>query len=56
MIGDSEADIIGAARASMHSIWLARDREWTRHDVFPDVITANLIEAIHVVVTDEKVA
>ncbi len=50
MIGDSEADIIGADRADMHSVWLARDREWTRHDVSPDVIAASLIEALHVVV------
>jgi HAD superfamily hydrolase (TIGR01509 family) len=52
MIGDSEADILGADRAGMHSVWLARNREWNRHDVFPDVIAAGLIEAIHVVADD----
>jgi len=52
MIGDSEADIIGAEHAGMHSVWLARSREWTRDDLFPDIIAAGLTEAIHVVADD----
>ena len=49
MIGDAEADIIGAAQAGMHSAWLAREREWARDDVLPDVVAAGLTEALHVV-------
>ncbi len=49
MVGDAEADITGAAHTEMHSVWLARGRDWTRHDVLPDAIAASLAEALHVV-------
>ena len=49
MIGDSEADILGAAHAEMHTVWLARRRKWARDDVVPDVIAAGLTEALDTV-------
>lgn len=55
MIGDSDADIVGATRANMHSVWLARDREWARRDVFPDVVAANLPDGIRAVAASEEV-
>jgi HAD superfamily hydrolase (TIGR01509 family) len=44
MIGDGEADILGAARAGIRSVWLARGRAWHRADVRPDQV-ADGIEA-----------
>jgi putative hydrolase of the HAD superfamily len=35
MIGDGEADILGAHAAGLPSIWLTRGREWHRTDVTP---------------------
>ena len=49
MIGNSEADIIGAAQAGMHSVWLARNSKWALHDVIPDFIANTLTEALRVV-------
>lgn len=49
MIGDSEADIVGAARAGARSAWLTRGRTWTRHDLTPDVSAPTLTDALHAV-------
>jgi HAD superfamily hydrolase (TIGR01509 family) len=46
MIGDGEADIVGAHRADIHSIWLHRGRTWRRSDVRPDHIADNLVEGL----------
>jgi len=48
MIGDGEADIVGADRAGIHSIWLHRGRAWPRPDVLPDRVADNLVEALSV--------
>ena len=49
MIGDSDADIAGAAASEMRSVWLARSRDWHRKDLRPDAIAASLTEALGIV-------
>lgn len=49
MIGDAEADVIGAANTGMRSIWLARGRAWRPGLEPPDVTAADLTEALDVV-------
>jgi FMN phosphatase YigB (HAD superfamily) len=49
MVGGGEADVIGAARAGIRSVWLARGRQWTRRDVVPEAITESLLAALQLV-------
>ncbi len=46
MIGDSEADIVGAHRADVSSIWLHRGRTWPREDLQAAHIADDLVEAL----------
>lgn len=46
MVGDGEADIIGAQRAGVQSIWLHRGRAWPRPDLRPNHIANNLHAAL----------
>lgn len=46
MIGDGEADIVGAQRAGIRSVWLHRGRTWSRSDLRPDHIADGLSEAL----------
>lgn len=46
MIGDGEADIVGAHRAGITSVWLRRGRTWPRSDLRPDRIADDLVEAL----------
>jgi len=46
MIGDAEADVIGAANAGMRSIWLARGRSWRPSVAAPGVTARSLDEAL----------
>ena len=46
MIGDGEADIVGAHRAGIRSVWLHRDRTWPRLDLRPDHIADGLSAAL----------
>jgi putative hydrolase of the HAD superfamily len=46
MIGDSaSADIAGAARCGLHTIWMSRGREWPLTGSSPDVIVSSITEA-----------
>jgi HAD superfamily hydrolase (TIGR01549 family) len=46
MIGDSpSADIAGAARCGLHTIWMSRGREWPSSDSSPDVTVTSIPEA-----------
>ncbi len=49
MVGDSEADIVGAHRAGVSSIWLHRGRTWPRGDLRPDRTAGDLAEALSIV-------
>ena len=49
MIGDGEADIVGAHRAGIHSIWLHRGRTWLRDDLRPHRTVSTLAEALCIV-------
>ncbi len=49
MVGDSEADIVGAHRAGVSSIWLHRGRTWPRADLRPDRTAGDLAEALSTV-------
>jgi len=46
MVGDAEADILGARHAGIRSVWLHRGRTWPRSDVRPDHIAGGLLEAL----------
>lgn len=46
MLGDGEADIVGAHRAGVRSVWLHRGRTWPRSDLRPDHIADGLREAL----------
>ena len=46
MVGDGEADIVGAHRAGVRSVWLHRGRTWPRPDLRPDHIADGLSEAL----------
>jgi len=46
MVGDGEADIVGAHLAGTRSIWLHRGRTWTRSDLRPDHIASSLVDAL----------
>ena len=46
MIGDGEADIVGAHRVGIPSIWLHRCRKWPRSDLRPGRIADDLLEAL----------
>lgn len=46
MIGDGEADIVGAHGAGARSVWLHRGRTWPRSDLRPDHIADGLREAL----------
>ncbi len=46
MIGDSaSADIVGAARCGLHTIWMSREREWPLAGSSPDVVVSSISEA-----------
>jgi putative hydrolase of the HAD superfamily len=46
MIGDSaSADIVGASRCGLHTIWMSRGREWTLTGTSPDVIVTSIAAA-----------
>jgi putative hydrolase of the HAD superfamily len=46
MIGDSaSADISGAARCGLHTIWMNRGREWALTGTSPDVIVTSIAAA-----------
>ena len=49
MVGDSEADIVGARRAGVSSIWLHRGRIWPRDDLRPRRTASDLPEALSIV-------
>jgi len=49
MVGDSEADIVGAHRAGVPNIWLHRGRTWLRDDVRPHRTVTTLAEALCIV-------
>ena len=51
MIGDGEADIVGAHRAGIPSIWLRRGREWPRSDLRPGHVADGLLEALSLLTT-----
>lgn len=52
MIGDcADADIGGAHRAGLRSIWLHRHRAWTEPDFAPTHIVDTCAQAIAAVVT-----
>lgn len=46
MVGDGEADILGAYRAGIRSVWLHRGRSWARSDAEPDHTAGGLLEAL----------
>ena len=46
MVGDGEADIVGAHHAGVASIWLHRGRRWSRSDLRPDHISDGLGDAL----------
>ncbi len=46
MIGDSQADIVGAHNAGIRSIWLHRGRTWPRQDLHPDHAAGKLVDAL----------
>lgn len=46
MVGDGEADVEGASRAGLDSVWLDRGRTWTRTDVVPSVVAPDLHSAL----------
>ena len=48
MVGDSEADIVGAHRAGVSSIWLHRGRIWWRDDLRPQQTVSDLAEALSI--------
>ena len=48
MVGDSEADIVGAHRTGVASIWLHRGRVWPRNDLRPDRTVGDLVEALSI--------
>lgn len=57
MIGDSPlADIVGADRAGLRSVWLSRGRVWDRDDVQPTDVAAECHGAIDLVVRRERSA
>lgn len=46
MVGDSpSADIVGAAKCGLHTIWMSRGREWTLTGFTPDVVVTSIPEA-----------
>jgi HAD superfamily hydrolase (TIGR01509 family) len=48
MVGDSEADILGAHRAGISSIWLRRGRIWPRADLRPHHTVTDLADALSI--------
>jgi FMN phosphatase YigB (HAD superfamily) len=46
MVGDGEADVLGASRAGAKSVWLTRGRMWARRDVAPDAVAESLPDAL----------
>ncbi|MCA1681233.1 MAG: HAD family hydrolase, partial [Actinobacteria bacterium] len=48
MVGDSEADIVGAHRAGVPNIWLHRGRTWPRSDLRPHRTAADIAEALSI--------
>lgn len=46
MVGDGEADILGAHGAGIRSIWLHRARAWPRADVRANHTASGLLEAL----------
>jgi len=46
MVGDSEADIVGAHRANISSIWIHRGRIWPRDGLRPHHTVGDLAEAL----------
>ncbi len=46
MVGDGEADILGAHRAGIRSIWLHRGRDWPRSDIKPDHTANSILDAL----------
>lgn len=46
MVGDGEADILGAHRAGIQSIWLHRGRTWPRSDIKPDHTANGVLDAL----------
>jgi len=51
MVGDAEADVIGAAAAGMRSVWLTRGRTWERGDIAPNLAAGTAAEALALVQT-----
>lgn len=46
MVGDGEADILGARRAGIQSVWLRRGRTWPRSDVKSDHGAEGILDAL----------
>jgi len=46
MVGDSEADIVGAHRSNISSIWIHRGRIWPRDGLRPHHTVGDLAEAL----------
>lgn len=46
VLGDGDADVLGAANAGLHCIWLARGRAWVREDCAPTRIATSLPAAL----------
>ena len=49
MIGDAEADVIGASAAGVRSVWLTRERTWERGDILPTAVASSASEALDLV-------
>jgi HAD superfamily hydrolase (TIGR01549 family) len=50
MVGDSaNADIEGGRRAGLHTIWMARGREWDASLVAPDAVVKTIPEAVEII-------
>jgi FMN phosphatase YigB (HAD superfamily) len=50
MVGDNpDTDILGAARAGLRTIWMARGRAWARADFAPDAVAADVAEAAGII-------
>jgi putative hydrolase of the HAD superfamily len=46
MVGDSpSADIVGAMKCGLHTIWMSRDREWTLTGFAPDAVVTSISQA-----------
>jgi putative hydrolase of the HAD superfamily len=46
MVGDGDADVIGANASGIRSVWLARGRRWERADVEPTAIAHSMVAAL----------